>query len=41
MQREKGYRAPGSRVGRPHGKDKRKERKRRADERAKAKAGHS
>jgi hypothetical protein len=39
MQREKGWRAPGSRAGFPHGKDKRTERARRAKERLEAKKG--
>lgn len=34
MQRPKGFRCPGSRVGRPHGKDKKIERRKRAEERA-------
>lgn len=38
MQREKGYRAPGSHVGRPHGGDKKRERQARAQERLAQKA---
>ena len=34
MQRLKGHRCPGSRVGRPHGGDKRRERQERTRERA-------
>jgi hypothetical protein len=41
MQREKGWKAPKSGVGFPHGKDKKAERARRAVERAKAKAAKS
>lgn len=37
MHREKGWRAPGSGVGFPHGKDKKIERRKRAEARAKAK----
>jgi hypothetical protein len=38
MQRPKGHRCPGSHVGRPHGKDKKTERRLRALERAKTRA---
>ena len=34
MQREKGWRAPGSHVGRPHGGDQRRERQERTLQRA-------
>jgi hypothetical protein len=41
MNRPTGWRAPGSRVGRPHGRDRRTERRIRAEERHAARAARS